>query len=103
MFETPTDKIRLSRLDALYGAVDTSSFILPEKFNIKGLYGLNEKIWLEGEIEGVPAILNFHMYTRSMVLQPVNASHKDAQIFDAKVVDQGFQFILLSWLIEFKT
>lgn len=94
LFQTPGDYIRLSRMDAHYGAVDTASFILPEKFEIRSLHGLQEHVWVEGVLRGSPAILKMNLFTRLTEVLPLNVNQAKAQVVSAQVVDNEFQFVV---------
>ncbi|MEQ9301109.1 MAG: hypothetical protein RIF33_21215 [Cyclobacteriaceae bacterium] len=102
LFQTLGDYIRLSRMDAQYGAVDTASFILPEKFEIRSLHGLQEHVWVEGVLRGAPAILKLNLFTRLTELLPLNVNQQaQAQVVSAQVVNNEFQFIVTDRLQRF--
>ncbi|MEQ8715260.1 MAG: hypothetical protein RIC80_19720 [Cyclobacteriaceae bacterium] len=94
LFQTPGDYIRLSRMDAQYGAVDTASFILPEKFEIRSLHGLQEHVWVEGVLRGSPAILKLNLFTRSTEVLPLNVNQAKAQVVSTQIINGEFQFIV---------
>lgn len=98
LFQTAGAYTRLSRMDARYGAVDTASFILPEKFEISSLHGLQENIWLVGTLQESPAILKMNLFTRTTQVIPLNVNQAKAQIVSPQIVNNEFRFVVVDKL-----
>jgi hypothetical protein len=80
LFQTSGEKFRLSRMDAQYGAVDTATFILPEKFELTSLHGQREHVWVVGDLQGSPAVLKMNLFTRITEVIPLNVNQAKAQV-----------------------